>query len=513
MATILDLSGMAVPFGIAAPAALRSTTARFSFTFTTNVASSGLTNGQSYGVIALDPRLTYWEVILGKDGGGNVRVQLTSAAGVGPTIFSSVLTFSANQPITVTLDFSACSLTVAGATTGNGTVSGSPFAVGSGQLGGTLLIVGARLAGGQSPPNWGAGSTLPGSISSITDDAVTPVTDPLLYWAPYVWTSQNAAGAMGANNVKAGSAHVRSTHRGAYLKLAVTVDVPSGPVVLNLTPSRLGGGDSILIQCLVDGGSSVNATISSGSGTAFTLSAGLSAGAHTLYLWLENLVTSSDRWNTPTCALEITSIKLPPGVKLVAPAIRSKNLLVFGDSVSDVGQNSWYQFVAAALGCEVGSASFGSQGYEDEAAGNNVPKFASTWDKYDATQSRLVGGLLVPAPDYVIVSHGQNDTDGAPLVTSVQDTLEAIAAAAPRARLVCNVPFTGARRASITAAAKPANCVLTDTASAHYAELLAWYTSDGIHPTAAGMGIVAAEMLGKIRDAFGSFGTFAGRRL
>lgn len=513
MATVLDLSGMAVPFGITPPAAMLSTTARFSFTFTTTVASSGLTNGLTYGLFGLEPRLSFWEVVMSKDGGGNVRVQLTTTAGVGPTIFSSVLTWSANQAITVTLDFSVCSLTVSGATTGNGTVTGAAFTVGSGSLASTLLIVGARLASGQSPPNWGAGSTLPGSISSVTDDAVTPVTDPLLYWAPYVWTSSNAAGAMGANNVKAGSTHVRSTHRGAYLRLKVTVDVPSGPIALNCTPSRLGGGDSTLIQCLTDGATSVNTTLTNASSTAFTLSAGLSAGTHTLYFWIENHVTQSDRWTTPTCAVEITSIKFPPGVKLAAQTLQPKNMLVLGDSISDVGQNSWYQFVAAALECEVGSASFQSQGYNDDAPGNNVPDCEVTWSSYDATQSRLVGGLLVPQPDYIIVSHGQNDTVGAALVTAVQNTLAAIAAAAPRARIVCNVPFSGACRASLVAATKPSNCVLTDTASEHFAEMLIWYTSDNIHPTAGGMGLVAAELLQKIRNAYGSFGTFGGRRL
>jgi lysophospholipase L1-like esterase len=450
-----------------------------------------------------------------KDGGGLVTVALTCAVGVGPTLSSATLTWSANQPITVTIDFSVCSLTVSGASSGNGTVSGTAVTVGSGSWPGTLLLGGARLAGGQSPPNWAAGSTLPGSLSSVTDDAVTAVTDPLLYWAPFVWTSQNAAGAMQDNNVKASSTHVRTTHRGSYLKIAVTADIASGPLTLNYTPGRLAGAgaDSIQVFAALDGTTSTNATVTSASGGSFTLATTLTAGAHSILFWVENLVTSTDRWNTPTCAFEVTSIKLPPGVKLAQPAVFARRMLVYGDSITDGGQSYWPAHVGAALRCEVGAVAFGGQGYEEAVPANNVPDFEDSWDDYDATQSRLVSGRLSPVPDYVIVEHGHNGTPGASLTAAISRVLAAISAAAPTARLVQCIPFLGTNRSSVLAATKPSNCVVVDIDSAKYLANLVWYTSDLVHPNSGGHGLVAAELIAKLRDAYGSFGTFAGRRL
>lgn len=514
MTVLYDNSAQpAVPFSVTAPTAMRSTTLKFSFTFLTTVASSALTNGASYGLYSLDPRLSNWETKVVKDGSGNVTVALTCAAGLGPTLTSSTLTWSANQAITVTIDFSVASLTVSGATTGNGTVTGTPVTVGTGQWPGTLLLGGARLAGGQSPPNWAAGSTLPGLMSSITDDAATPVTDALLYWAPFVWTSQNAAGAMQDNNVKAGSTHVRTTHRGSYLKLRVTVEIPSTPIALNYAEPRFTAGDSVQIFCIVDGASSLNATVTDGSTGVFNMTGSLAAGTHDLFFWLENLVTSTDRWTTPTAALEVSSIKLPPGVRLVAPTVHSKRMLVYGDSLTDGGQSYWPAHVAAALDYEYGAAAFGGQGPEEAVPSNNVPDFEDSWDFYDSTQSRLTGGLLSPAPDLIIVEHGHNGTDGTSLRQAIERTLAAISAAAPSARMVQLVPFLGTNRASVVNAAKPANCTLLDTQSAKLVAMRPWYTSDQIHPNSGGHGLVAATILAKYKDAFGSFGTFAGRRV
>ena len=514
MTTIYDAAGApAIPYGVTAPAAMRSTTLKFSFTFLTTVASSALTNGASYGLYSLDPRLSNWETKVVKDGGGNVTVALTCAAGLGPTLTSSTLTWSANQPITVTIDFSVASLTVSGATTGNGTVTGTAVTVGTGQWPGTLLLAGARLAGGQAPPNWAAGSTLPGLLSSVTDDASTPVTDALLYWAPFVWASQAPAGAMQANNVKAGSTHVRTQHRGSYLKVRVTVDIASGPLIMNYNQARLTAGDDIQVFCVTDGLTSVNATVTDGSSGAFTLHAGLAAGQHDLFFWVENLVTSTDRWTTPTCAFEVTSLKLPPGVKLAQPTVHSKRMLVYGDSLTDGGQSYWPAHVASVLGYEYGVAAFGGQGPEEAVPANNVPDFEDSWDWYDATQSRLTAGLLSPAPDVVIVEHGHNGTDGTSLRQAIERTLAAISTAAPNSRMFQCVPFLGTNRASVVGAALPANCVVIDTEIPKLIAMRPWYTSDQVHPNSGGHGLVAAAVMAKIKDATGSFGTFAGKRL
>lgn len=56
-----------------------------------------------------------------EDGGGNVQVKLASTSGD----LAKTVTYSRDQTITITVDFDNDDLTIAGATTGDGTVSGT----------------------------------------------------------------------------------------------------------------------------------------------------------------------------------------------------------------------------------------------------------------------------------------------------------------------------------------------------------------------------------------------------
>lgn len=335
-------------------------------------------------------------------------------------------------------------------------------------------------------------------------------TDPNWYFSPFNWTSSASGGAMGANNVKAGSTSVRTTHSGAYFRLKVNATSTLGPLTLTLNAARMAGGESFSIWRSTDGGNSVNYTVNSASASPFTFVATLAAGDHDIFVWIEG-VTAADRWTTPTAALEIASMDLPAGVTLLAPTLRPSTMLVYGDSTTDAGISTWAHHVGDAMGCEVGTVGFTGQGFNKTTG--STPAFKDSWDKYDSTQSRLVSSLLSPAPKYLLVVQGVNDTDDSTTTGFVTSTLAAIAVAAPTSRMFCVVPFFGQTRAALTAATMPNICRLIDTASPRLLTLKLWFSTDGVHPNNGGAGVIAAALMSKMRDALGSFGSFATKQV
>ena len=75
--------------------------------------------------------------------GGSIYIRVTS--GGATKVTSSALTFSAHQKLSVTINATAGSITVGGATTGSGTVTGTPWT----RTTGSTMYVGARHGGTQ----------------------------------------------------------------------------------------------------------------------------------------------------------------------------------------------------------------------------------------------------------------------------------------------------------------------------------------------------------------------------
>jgi lysophospholipase L1-like esterase len=353
------------------------------------------------------------------------------------------------------------------------------------------------------------------NFSAATATTTVPVSDANLAWSPYNWYAS-------------GSVNKQSNNPGAYVKggftgtsLAVNVDVSP------LTAASAAAGDYPVIFYAVDPTDPTNpADFTSrqltASDASIALASGLAGGSHNFILYFTATGVGVDRWTTPSNVLRITGFAIDSGAGTVAAtgalAVRAKNLLVFGDSVTEGRQNatttgvvasafaSYANGVARQLNAEVGIIAFQGQGYTSAhaAAGNVPPLWTSasdaqtSWNKFDATHSRLSGGALAPAADFVLVAMGQNDTPAtdASLEAIEQGFMTAVRAAAPAARVLVLVPFSLAKESAITAgfaAQADANSRLIDLGSAGQS-IQSSNSSDGVHPTVAGQGLLSTAV-------------------
>lgn len=285
-----------------------------------------------------------------------------------------------------------------------------------------------------------------------------PVTDANVYWSPFSWYS-DGAGAMQANNVKAGSSYAQANLAGAYCKLgfsgtSIQVNMDTAP----LTAGAIASTSWPVWRYSVDGGTFTDLRLPA-TGTVFVAITGLSAGNHTLELFNERNSNSGshDRWTTPANVTRFTGFSLDNGAATVAPsgriAVRSKTALIYGDSIVEglsmlgigVGQSAqsvWSYFLAEALGAEVGMVGCGSQGWTHVGVGN-YPALPAAWNFYHNNASRLVSGLLSPVPDYIVCNHGANERTSLASMTAqtVSDWLTAVRAAAPTSWIFMVQPF------------------------------------------------------------------------
>lgn len=376
---------------------------------------------------------------------------------------------------------------------------------------------------------WGTANAAYTGVMTIFQAAVPPpvlvaVNDPNLFLSPYTW-------------FVSGSTYAQTNNSGAYLRLWFS---GSGAVALSVDTSVLAGaasGNYPILEWSLDYGAFQSAQLTSGQ-TSVALGT-VSAGSHTLFLYVKNFSTSIDRWNftaAPYSAVRVTNVSLPNGSTVSAMQPRSKRLLTFGDSITEGNavaagvQDAFltYSFrLAEALGAEVGVVAFISQGWQVAGAGN-VPDFytsgndtASSWNKYWSGQSRLSGGLLSPAPDYALVLHGTNDAlqsvSDATVTTQATAFLAALrTAAGGSCKIVLGVPPGRFKRSALGAATLPDARVkfidlgqeqatgLTNTPAGNgtAAGAAGWKSSDGLHPYQLGHGQIGARLAQAIQQAF-----------
>jgi lysophospholipase L1-like esterase len=128
--------------------------------------------------------------------------------------------------------------------------------------------------------------------------------------------------------------------------------------------------------------------------------------------------------------------------------------------------------------------------------------------------SRLIGGLLSPAPDYVFIAEGTNDASASAAVvtTALAGLLGAIRAAAPRAKLIVLMPPNRTQAAAI-AAGMTATSLLVDLGAAGTIGLSGggiatlYSDADGTHPNAAGQARLGAMYMQAIAAALGNSST------
>lgn len=375
----------------------------------------------------------------------------------------------------------------------------------------------------------GTGTYSSTATQSTTGTNVTvAVNTANLIWSPYNWRFS-------------GSTFAVSQHPGAYVKFSFTGTLLSVAIdTADLVSGSVSAGDYPLLTYSIDDGAWAEATVAS----TISLATGLAAGTHTAQIFIKNTIKTYDRWTTPISAVKITSFTLSSGSSIVTPtgsAIqRGDRMIVYGDSiaeghraltaVSDIngsdGRQAWGNLLGAALGAEVGIVGFSGAGWNTAGLGNSVRfYFASTpasqsWDKYSNGQSRLSGGALSPAPDYIVVNYGTNDsgTVDATLAGVVQGWLAAARAAAPSARIVIVIPFSRTKATAISdgfnayqTATPDSNAKLvdlgTDFAQGFYATTQAFATirgHDAQHPNVNTNAEAASRIASAVEQAFSS---------
>jgi len=216
---------------------------------------------------------------------------------------------------------------------------------------------------------------------------------------------------------------------------------------------------------------------------------------HVVEVVVKGVSLAQDRWTSAAAAIQLAGLSTVPNTCTTRPVYRRPlDVIMYGDSVTQGvlavkpsggtpeidahdAMQSWGWRLTETLGAEVGVVAYGGQGWAVPSSG--TPSFANSWDKLTAAITR---DLTTPAPDWVVIVHGQNDISGdvAAVVTS---TLNAILAAIPATTAVAVTrPVTGTQEANIqigiAACSAPERVTWVDTTG--------WWaavdSSDGSHP-------------------------------
>jgi len=377
------------------------------------------------------------------------------------------------------------------------------------------------------------------SGATVASDAVT---DTNLFFSPYNWKS-DGAGAMQSNNVNASSTFALTNNTGAYLKFTLNA-VAQGNVTVLLDTTPLNGvtaANCPTLDLTVDGQAFTTNLLAYATGTTrWLLADNLPAGNHTFEIFFKSvdLTASSsmgDRWNgsPPQAVVKVTGFELDGkgSATISSGTVAAKRMIWFSDSFGEGAadlangyvnaDNDATQamplLVAQGVGAEVGVVGFATQGFGKAGYGNvpmlyNATDASQSWNKYYAAQGRLAAGLFAPAPDYVVVMQGTNDTNfgvsDATVTTAVQSLISAWRAAAPAARIFVCVPPNGDKRSAISTGvtnAADSKTTLIDLGTAPQNTLAAGglNTNDGIHPNVRGHATFASMLLNSMQAVLG----------
>jgi hypothetical protein len=304
-------------------------------------------------------------------------------------------------------------------------------------------------------------------VTQLSSLLISP-TDPHLYFSEQNWVVNDTV-AFGVNP-------------GSYLKLAFTNSSAVNLTLQANDASCTSDCDYLSIAYSVDNGERLIQRVLSNS-THFALASKLSDDAspdrpHTLELFIYNSVQHNNRWTDPGhhggAALLVKGVELDAGAVTVAPTLRPRRALFFGDSITEgvaaqckhaasctstratgdlcgnAATKTWGPAVAAALGAEYSQVGFGGLGWVVPGGGGVVPFFTpgnatlSSWGRvWAGAPPRSFAGL-----DYVFVLHATNDglrgAAGPVVAASVAGWLAATReAVGPRTAIFLTVPFGG----------------------------------------------------------------------
>lgn len=259
-----------------------------------------------------------------------------------------------------------------------------------------------------------------------------------------------------------GSTSLTSVNPGAYIKfnftgtsLAVVVDMT------NVNATGTGSGTYPVIAYTVDG---VRSTFQLTSASASVVVAtGLADATHTFQLDFIGTDESgnTDRWNTPSMALVITSFTLDTAKTVTQVTLNPGGYyLSLGDSIKEGAvvlaaasnppyyagvedaTKSYAKLIADYFQMEYGNCSFAGQSWTGGVS--NVPGLPTSYTSLFSGQARS----FVPTPNIVTVNMGTNGSVTAGVVTSFMTSLRASVGAG--AQIMMIIPFSQANVSAIT---------------------------------------------------------------
>ena len=294
-----------------------------------------------------------------------------------------------------------------------------------------------------------------GDSGLVSATTTVPVTNTAL-WFSLLNTYSNGTGNVQSNNVKPASTYAQWNSNGGYLKTQFSASATCGlgVDVSPLVAGSAGAGSYPVIKYSVDDGPYITRQLLN-SDSVVSLVTGLTVGTnHTLEVVCMSTDTNLDLWNTPVSVLRITGLVLDLGGTVSIPALRTKRMLLYGDSIlygygvvsmagSDVTLALGFN-LGAAFNAEVGICAYPGSGYESTGNGN-APRLSSQYNLY----SNGVARDVTNQPDYVFVMHG---TNGGTTQADVAAMITNLRAIYPSAKLFFAVPAGGFARSAITAA-------------------------------------------------------------
>jgi lysophospholipase L1-like esterase len=380
------------------------------------------------------------------------------------------------------------------------------------------------------------------------------VTNANLFFSPYNVYS-DGGGAMGASNIKGSSTYALMVNTGAYFKFKVTVaGGGAGDVSITLDTSRYNGLTASTCPTIAysyNGRPFTTQLLAySASPVTQSLATGLAAGTYTFEVHFKSvggaaLGGSADRWETPKYAVHVTGIVIDDTASIPSQTLRTKRMIVFGDSISEAdnvllanndsandianasndARRGWVPLWAEAFDCEYGIVAYGGQGWNLKGIGNatvgaNFPAlYHSTdanqsWNKYFKSTSRDLTSPVTP--DYIIVMNGVNDggsLTATPITALLNDIRSAVGA----------VPWIFTFDHGI--ASSNESTIATGTASAAHFKtrfvdigfvltagetVASEYSGDhafgGAHPNVAGHARIAAMLVKAAQDTIAAIG-------
>jgi hypothetical protein len=236
------------------------------------------------------------------------------------------------------------------------------------------------------------------------------------------------------------------------------------------------------------------------------------SGAQNRKHLLEVIVKSTSetlaRWSSSATMVTITGIDIDASGTVTAPVRRSKNILIYGDSITegvrtknntatnDTDRNDilgdYSYALSTAVDAEVGIVAFGGTGVITAGSGG-VPALTTSYNLMYSGVSRTFS----PAPDLVIYLEGRNDVGS--ITSGLVTVMNGVLAAAPASKQLVMVPFAGTHSSEITAAVASVGSQATALSTTGW-----WNTadsSDGIHPyDYAHLGLIAPMLFPSVES-------------